>query len=222
MVPYAGRVRDGHFDFDGVGYTLPLSLPPHAIHGTAWDAAWTRLDDHSVTIALAEPWPFGGLAHQRFVLDDKSLRMELTVSNDDRPMPAMLGWHPWFRRTLADGGPAATLDFEAQGMFVLDENEIPTGEVTTPTPGPWDNCFAELQRNPVIGWGDELSIELTSSCDFWVVYTEPFHAFCVEPQSSAPDAFNRTGPTGAHIVAPGQPLSGWYELRWTQREGVNP
>ncbi len=36
MVPWAGRVRDGRFRFDGVEYHLPLGMPPHAIHGTGY------------------------------------------------------------------------------------------------------------------------------------------------------------------------------------------
>ena len=33
MVPWAGRVRDGRFDFQGDRYQLPPNLDEHAVHG---------------------------------------------------------------------------------------------------------------------------------------------------------------------------------------------
>ncbi|MGH8027906.1 MAG: aldose epimerase, partial [Pseudoxanthomonas sp.] len=33
MVPWAGRIRDGRFNFEGADYQLPLNLGGHAIHG---------------------------------------------------------------------------------------------------------------------------------------------------------------------------------------------
>ena len=33
MAPWAGRVRDGAFEFSGESYQLPINAAPHAIHG---------------------------------------------------------------------------------------------------------------------------------------------------------------------------------------------
>src|SRR5262245_49094624 len=44
MVPWAGRVRHGEFAFDGVQYRVPVNLPPHAIHGTAFERTWDVVD----------------------------------------------------------------------------------------------------------------------------------------------------------------------------------
>lgn len=40
MVPWCGRIRDGRFSDGAVVHQMPLNSPPHAIHGTARDAAW--------------------------------------------------------------------------------------------------------------------------------------------------------------------------------------
>jgi aldose 1-epimerase len=53
-------------------------------------------------------------------------------------------------------------------------------------------------------------LDLSSDCQYWVVYTEPTHALCVEPQTDAPDAFNRF-PT---MIAPGNSLEAWFDLSW--------
>ena len=45
MVPWAGRVRDGRFDFQGNSYELPLNLGEHAIHGVGFGLPW-RVDSH--------------------------------------------------------------------------------------------------------------------------------------------------------------------------------
>ncbi|CAM5420316.1 hypothetical protein SGRIM128S_05496 [Streptomyces griseomycini] len=40
MVPWCGRIRDGLFRDGAAVHHMPLNAPPHAIHGTARDAAW--------------------------------------------------------------------------------------------------------------------------------------------------------------------------------------
>jgi SAM-dependent methyltransferase len=40
MVPWAGRVRRGGFQFEGVEHQLECDLPPHAIHGTCYRRPW--------------------------------------------------------------------------------------------------------------------------------------------------------------------------------------
>jgi aldose 1-epimerase len=49
-----------------------------------------------------------------------------------------------------------------------------------------------------------------SDAPAWVVYDEPAHAICVEPETAAPDSLNRS----PDIVAPGQPLVAEMTWRW--------
>ncbi len=212
MVPWAGRVRDGRFRFGGQTHQLPLNLPPHSAHGVGFTSAWTVVDDRTIELDLGPPWPFGGRATQRFDLDRDGLTITMTVEADV-DMPAMIGWHPWFTRRLVrrDGATAeAELAFGPGRMYELDEVAIPTGTLVDPPPGPWDNCFTDLVADPVIDWPGLLGLRLSSSCDHWVVYTEPVDALCVEPQSAAPDDFNRS-PT---VVPAGGQLEAWFRLDW--------
>jgi galactose mutarotase-like enzyme len=93
-------------------------------------------------------------------------------------------------------------------MLVRDAEGMPTGERRTPTPGPWDDAFTGVAEDPTITWPGRLRLTISSSCSWWVVYTEPQHALCVEPQSGPPDALN----TGADLVRPGEPLT--HTMRW--------
>ena len=97
-------------------------------------------------------------------------------------------------------------------MFRRDGAGIATTELGPPPPGPWDDCFTDLRRPPVLRWPRFLELTIESDCPTWVVYTVPDHAICVEPQTAPPDALN-TGT--ASIVIPGRPLAS--EMTWTWR-----
>lgn len=220
MVPFAGRVRHGRFEFRGRRHELPLNFPPHAIHGTVHERRWALVDDDTIETELGPSWPFKGRARQRFQLEAGSFTSRLELQADE-PMPASIGWHPWFRRRLLSTSGGATLeeaagplklDLDAGAMFRRDRAGIATGELVAPPPGPWDDCFTDLRRAPVLRWPRFLELTIESDCPTWVVYTVPEHAICVEPQTAPPDALN-TG--AAAIVIPGRPLIA--EMTWTWR-----
>ena len=50
--------------------------------------------------------------------------MTLVVEADE-PMPATLGWHPWFRRSIGERSPQVRLRFEAGTMLVRDDEGMP-------------------------------------------------------------------------------------------------
>lgn len=213
MVPWAGRVADGRFDFGGVTHELPITLPPHAIHGTAYVSAWI-LDDATSNEAtmhldLIEPWPLGGRVEQRVRLSDSQLHLELEVTATTSSMPAMAGWHPWFRRKIEGCDESVDLAIGRAKVWELDDRAIPTGSLIDPPLRPWDHCFTELEAEPVLRWGNKLQVRLSSNCSQWVIYT-PDHAVCVEPQTSAPDAFNRS----PDVLQPGESLLATFSIDW--------
>lgn len=208
MAPWAGRTRDGRFFFAGREHRLPQSMPPHAIHGVVYDRPWSVVGPASIAIDLDRRWPFRGRVTQEFRVDEGSLEVSMTIEADE-PMPAVLGWHPWFRRELSGGTQAVGLTFEAATMLARDPGGLSTGRRIAPTPGPWDDAFTDVLTGPVLEWPGQLRLELSSTCPWWVVYSEPAHAICVEPQSGPPDALNLGAPT----IGPGAPLN--HVMRWT-------
>lgn len=212
MVPYAGRVAAGRFLLDGVEHFLPITMEPNAIHGTAWTRAWQQTSDTEMKTDLGADWPLGGSVTQSVEMTDDHLEVTLTVTAGDRLMPAMVGWHPWFRRRLLqDPSCSAELCFEAANMYELDDVMIPTGTLVEPSEGPWDSCFNGVTQPLSVTWPGIVRLDLTSSCDHWVIYDRPDHAVCVEPQSDAPDAFNRN----VTILDPGQSLTESFRMAWT-------
>ncbi len=210
MAPWAGRLPYGKLRFDGNDYEFPLTSPPHANHGVAHLQDWQQVDDRTIATDLADPWPFGGRVTQTFELTDSSFTVTISITNDERSMPALTGWHPWFRRQL-DRGEPAQLEVAPGRAYAVDADMIPTGALVAPPPPPWNETFIDLAAAPIIRWPGALDIEITSSFDHWVVFTEPEHALCIEPQSGPPNQIN----AAPFIVEPGAPLSGNMTFRWT-------
>jgi aldose 1-epimerase len=211
MAPWAGRVRGGRFRFAGEEHALPLGMPPHAIHGTVFDRPWSHEGRGRIGIDLGPDWPWAGHARQEVTLAPDALTLRLSVESAGARFPASLGWHPWFRRRLARGA-LLELAVQAESMWRRDADGIPTGERVTPPPGPWDDCFTDVAQPVELVWPGALRLALFSSAPCWVVYDEPAHAVCVEPQTAPPDALN----TEPAIVEPGAPLVADFTLRWTR------
>lgn len=206
MVPYAGRIRDGKLAWQGRTLQLPVNLEPHAIHGSGFVSAWDVLDqglDH-VEMQCALRWQLGGTAHQHLLLTPDALVCVLTVTAGSDPMPVTLGWHPWFRKPIAD-------DLRFGAMYRQDAAGIPTGELIDPPPRPWDDCFVRPLGPLVLQISPFVTVTVASDCDHWVVYDKPEHATCVEPQSGPPDAANLGTAT---ILEPGEMLQRTMTIAW--------
>jgi aldose 1-epimerase len=228
LVPYSNRIRAGQFQFQGRGMRLPLNrLPePHSIHGLGWQTSWRPSDVrlHEATLEFrhdAGAWPWSFVAIQHFRLEPASLTVALTLRNEDTtPMPAGLGWHPYFPRT-----PRTTITADVQGMWLTDAEVMPT---TLVPPGPGadpsrgvvadavalDNCFVGWRHRAVIEWPEadtRLVMTAGTPLDFLVVFTPPGRPFfCAEPVSHVTDAFNLAAAgradTGMRVLLPGETL----------------
>ena len=103
------------------------------------------------------------------------------------------------------------LDLDAGAIYERDADGIATRRTVPPPPGPWDECFTDLRRPPVLRWPGFLELTIESEARDWVVYTEPKEAICVEPQSAPPGALG----VDAALVVPGAPLI--LTMTWTWR-----
>jgi aldose 1-epimerase len=197
MVPWAGRIRNGLIaNASGEVFTLPTHWdPPHAEHGFGFFSAWEEFDKNCTRLKLPSPYA-PAVAEQTFEIDKNSLRWSIAYFSNGCTLPAWVGFHPWFRRTLGGGRPAQVM-FRAEKMLVRGGDMLPTGEVSTPKPPPWDDAFTGLAENPTIRWPGSAMMTIASDAPWWVVYTEDNEGVCIEPQSAPPDASN-LGMTGAH------------------------
>jgi galactose mutarotase-like enzyme len=61
-------------------------------------------------------------------------------------------------------------------------------------------------------WPDGVEVTLRSTCPVWVVYDQDPRVVCVEPQTDAPDAFNRE----PEVLAPGERCEVTLQIDWTE------
>lgn len=209
MVPFAGRVRNGRFNFQGKTYQLAKRMAPHAIHGTVDDTVWEVVanDEQSATMRteLGPHWPFAGAVAHKVEILPKKIRFELVVTAAE-PMPAQVGWHPWFAHP-------ASIKTQFNEWFPRDAEGLPgvPTQLGLPITGsPVDDCFLHQSGEvevEVVG----LTLMLRSDCSHWVVYNGDQRGLCVEPQSGPPNEIEAT----PLVLEPGESLTRWFEIDWS-------
>ena len=205
MAPWAGRVRNGIFMHQTKRHELEINMHPHAIHGTVLDRPCRVIDANSSSVAmkidLGANWAFAGEATQTISMIGDTIEFRLMLETDDETMPAQVGLHPWFAKPC-------TLETEFTSMYLRDEFCIPTGEKIVPTAGPHDDCFSGSLNTPKLQFDNKVKLEIQTDCSHWVIYDEPQHAMCVEPQSGPPYGFN----IEPLIITPASPLTRFMRL----------
>jgi aldose 1-epimerase len=182
-----------------------------------WEVLETGLAHAELGVDLGSPWPFAGRVVQRLSLQEDRLSAALVLTAEE-DMPVTLGFHPWFPRHLSRGG-AVTVGIEGGRQYERGPDQLPTGRIIGPTPAPWDDCFVGFDAPPRLTWPGALELELTSSRDHWVLFTELEDAVCVEPQTGPSDAI-RLGV--ADVLPAGQELVLELVLAWTRLAGGGP
>ena len=190
MVPFAGRIKDGIIkDRKGNKYQLSNNFdPPHALVGYGAQSSWEDIGGGRQHLVL--PSPFNGTTvTQSYEILDNAIRWSVEYEANGCDLPVTLGFHPWFAREIGKGDSAELL-FAANEMFKRGDDHLPTGEIITPTPPPWDDTFMKVMGVPEIVWPG--AARLTMECDtpYWMVYDQDEDGICIEPVTAPPDAQN--------------------------------
>jgi aldose 1-epimerase len=214
MAPWAGRIRDGRLRVGGVEHRLPtVRTHPHAGHGLVLDRPWQVLDHTDTTAQLAcdldERWPWRGRVVADVGLAGDALVQHLRLEATGEPFPGTVGWHPWFPRQLAVGGPLE-LALDVDAMLLRDAAGIPDGARVPVPEGPWDDCFVGVRWPVRLRWPGALALAIHADTSALVVYDERSAALCVEPQTGPPDGPN----TAPRLVTADDPLTATTRWAW--------
>jgi aldose 1-epimerase len=229
LIPWSNRIREGCFAFGPLTVHLPPNRPHdrHTIHGHGFQAGWAVMTAGPSSAILEyrhapDAWPWAYRATQEIVVTPASLELALSLANEgDAPMPAGLGWHPYFPRTRE-----TTLLARVEGVWLTDAEVLPVACVT---PGPdrdpgrglavdrtaLDNAFVGWNGQAIVTWPERRArVRLTAHGPLGtlVVYTPPGQSFfCAEPVSHITDAFNLAASgrrdTGMLTLEPGESVS---------------
>ncbi|MFC0133783.1 hypothetical protein CR105_09115 [Massilia eurypsychrophila] len=226
LAPYSNRIGLGALP----GETrLAANFPgePHSIHGFGWQRAWqvsgAGADWACLELVHApdEHWPFSCRATLNIALRTDGVRMQLSLRNNDtRPMPAGLGFHPFFPVDAA-----TCLQAQWDGRWELDAARLPTHLTTLSTRddfsaprsvGGWqvDNCFTGWPGRATLSYAHHcVRIEAGPECPYVVCFRpadgRPFVA--IEPVSHVSNAhqLEQRGVTGTGLrwLAPAETFS---------------
>lgn len=223
------RVKEGTFSFNGSSYNFPINENgKNHIHGFVYDKPWKLIAEKNngeviliETELLLENPPIYKNAFIRltFELDGPILRQKATVENKgSEPFPWGIGYHTAF---VFDES-VSTFSLTAKKQWSLDEQAIPTGELTAVPPfkkvrlqgKQLDEAFlAEKKENEAVLVNEKTGRKITYRTDSfftqWVVYNgngkEGF--ICPEPYTCITNAFNLDLPqelTGLQVLQPGE------------------
>jgi len=204
LVPYSNRLGYRKFRFKGHDYTTEPNFDdnPHSVHGVGWLRPWEVVSHSSIDVVLRYRhtpdghWPFAFEATQFFTLTPQSLGVQMVITNlADGPQPVGLGWHPYFPKR-----ERSRLHIELSDRWESDATQLPTRRVAQPGIDgdvahlDFDHCF-DGWRGPARIRDEKLSLKLTSSLPYLVVYTpstSPY--YCVEPVSHVSNAIHMADP----------------------------
>jgi aldose 1-epimerase len=224
MAPWAGRVRDNAISPDAArrmgvdapeGVALDINYPPWALHGTCFTSPVETMEghDHTVTSRQRIPnWPWSAELINSWQIREDGLDVTMTVKTE-QASPVILGWHPWFRRTIE--GSFAQLSVDSAAMAVRD-GAFANGQWLdiADTQGPYDDAFWVPSRRVDITWPEVLSLSVQSSHPWFVIFDELEDSICVEPQTQIPNSWIDPIAGESDVAIPGIDVNLATKWRW--------
>ena len=190
-LPFFGRLPVGALSDDGREVNLPANLAGEVqpIHGLCWQRPWQVIEHEAGRLLLAREhdgngWPWRYRSTQAVTLAPNRFELRIALTNlDDAPMPAGIGWHPFF--------PAAGAQLKFAGRTE------PANAVQM------DDIFAAPSRAPELRLpGVVAALDAPAPFSSWVIYRPAGAGFiCVEPVTHAPGEFSTRLAPGATLSA---------------------
>lgn len=226
LAPYSNRIGGGLLALGRQVWALRHNVDSeaHSMHGFGWQRAWsvTHRDKRSVTLNLDhEPnadWPFRCRVKQRMTLHPDGLHVLLLLANDGgEPMPAGLGFHPYFTRT-AD----TRLQVDWAGRWEMDQDMLPSHWQplcdrddfrNARAIGNWhsDHCYTGWTGTALLDYGTHtVKVSADAECTRLVCFVpdDGRMLIALEPVSHVNNAFTLhqrgVNGTGMRILQPGE------------------
>lgn len=239
LVPWSNRLADARFVFEGRTHQLEPNTPEgYAIHGDVRKRPWRTITTERERLVLAFdscdfadvnfPFPFG--IELSYALDGGTLQTTLDLtSRGTSAMPAGIGFHPYYRRTLLDDAEQVEIRARAPRAYAdlvptrpaipIDASQDfahgrPLGDQN------FDTCFAGWDGKATITWpssGVRAHVACDATLDHLILFAPPGKPFfALEPVSNANNGFNLAAlgdpDAGMRVLAPGETLRATFRL----------
>ncbi len=243
LAPYSNRIKNNTFMFEGREYKLQPNWSDGilTIHGDIRNRELAMIRSERALEFFYDSrdvsdsnYPFSFSFKTRYSLEGDVFVSHLELQNvGDVPMPAGLGYHPYFMPTFSGSSAAPKLHFQAKSVYLTDTTRIPDGgsqaipaELDFSSPKAATGFFIDHVYN---GWNGVATLEWTGSnyglriegdpiyTHFVVFNGDPDGTVALEPVSHCTDGFNLLARgvenTGVKILAPGEILAGAMRLK---------
>jgi len=257
LAPWANRMAGGGFWANGRNYrfnpdlgTVHVSPNGIAIHGmlTAsplWEVIDVQADERSAHVTsrlqfwkypdLMANWPFAHEYEMTYTLADGILEVTTKVTNlSAKPMPVVLGFHPYFNLPDVPRSEAA-VHIPARKHVETDARLVPTGELTPANLPDWvslkdhtfDDGYTDLVRESdgravfaVQSGSKKIEVLYGPRYRVAVIYAPPNQPIiCFEPMAAVTNGANLAHDgkyPELQTVAPG---GTWRESFWVRPSG---
>jgi len=228
LFPFANRINDGQFNFNGSNYNLQCNEKQlnNAIHGLVYNKAFLvdelkKFENHAEIKLYYEElnpptgYPFKFRVELTYKLTNEFLSLKINVINlDDKKLPFTVGWHPYFKSVDLD---KSKIQFDCIKKIKCNKNNIALGFEPFNSKMPlslrkrrFDDAFV-LENPDVKFFTPEYDLVLKSSekDSFLQLYTPMnTNAIAIEPMTGVSDSFNNK--IGLKKLSPGQS----YSIEW--------
>ena len=138
LFPFANRINDGQFNFNGSNYNLQCNEKQlnNAIHGLVYNKAFLvdelkKFENHAEIKLYYEElnpptgYPFKFRVELTYKLTNEFLSLKINVINlDDKKLPFTVGWHPYFKSVDLD---KSKIQFDCIKKIKCNKNNIALG-----------------------------------------------------------------------------------------------
>jgi len=235
LFPFANRVKDGTYQFNGETYHLDINQKEehNALHGLVYNKTFEVIKQNitetfaSITLKYDEKnissgFPFTYSIQLEYVLTQNTLDLIVKIKNtDSKTFPFTLGWHPYF---LSSDLFKSSLLFDCNKKTVLDERNITKGisyidhvECLQIKDQSFDDCYV-LNSNEVTFLTPKYILILTSTEEdsFLQIYTPPHkNTIAIEPTTGVSDSLNNN--IGLKTLHPDET----YSITWNLSTSSN-
>jgi aldose 1-epimerase len=243
LAPYSNRIKNNTFIFEDREYRLKPNWSDGimTLHGDIRDRPLDMTRNENALEFFYDSrevndsnYPFDYTFKTKYSLEDDVFVSHLEVQNvGSTPMPAGLGFHPYFMPTFLGSSTAPSLHFQARSVYLTDTSRIPDGasgaippELDFSSPKNAtdifiDNVYNDWDGLATLAWvgsGYRLRIEGDPIYSHFVVFNgDPDGSIALEPVSHCTDGFNLMAKgvpnTGVKILEPGEVLAGAMRLK---------
>jgi aldose 1-epimerase len=169
LFPFAGRIRDARFEFEGAGYRLPAEDGQgNALHGLVFDRQWEVIEHSASRVIgrchvsngqgdLRQIWPADFELTVAYEVRGNELILSYQVRNTDGSsrLPWSFGVHPYFAVPFPGGRiESCVVTVPASSYWELDSRLLPTGRLL-PISGDrdlrWGRALSQMKMDDVLG-----------------------------------------------------------------------